>query len=134
MLALNESLTASDGTLFRFGVDSDGNYGYIVTDSEGADSVVPFKKNSGTPQKYPEILTYQNYQNVSIKSPIMATLMWHENIAAIIIANKSILYQNTHEETIINMGFSYDATTDTLTLVDYSSGGRGFELYYCTRL
>ena len=40
---LNESLTASDGTLFRFGVDSDGNYGYIVTDSEGADSVVPFK-------------------------------------------------------------------------------------------
>lgn len=27
---------------FRFGKDSEGKYGYIVTDSEGADSVIPF--------------------------------------------------------------------------------------------
>lgn len=36
------NLTA-DGTPFRFGMDADGNYGYIVTDEAGADSVIPFK-------------------------------------------------------------------------------------------
>jgi hypothetical protein len=29
---------------FRFGCDSDGNYGYILKNDEGADSVIPFKK------------------------------------------------------------------------------------------
>ena len=36
-------LRASDGTPFRFGVTEDGEYGYIVTDEEGADTVHPFK-------------------------------------------------------------------------------------------
>ena len=45
---VNSKLVASDNTPFRFGVTSDGQYGYIVTDSEGADSVIPFKKY-GTP-------------------------------------------------------------------------------------
>ena len=40
---LNSSLTA-DGTPFRFGKDSEGNFGYIITDETGADSVIPFKK------------------------------------------------------------------------------------------
>lgn len=39
---LNNALVASDNTQFRFGVTEDGKYGYIVTDEEGADSVVPF--------------------------------------------------------------------------------------------
>lgn len=37
------NLIASDGTAFRFGVDADGKFGYIVTDSAGADTVIPFK-------------------------------------------------------------------------------------------
>lgn len=36
-------MVASDSTPFRFGINENGEYGYIVTDSEGADSVVPFK-------------------------------------------------------------------------------------------
>ena len=90
-----------------------------------------WKKFGGTPQKYPEILTESNYQNVSIKSPKMATLVYlGGNVASIVIVDKTIIYQNTYLETIINMGFSYNATTDTLTLINYSSGARQFELYY----
>lgn len=44
----NSNLIASDNTTFRFGVNENGEYGYIVTDSEGADTVIPFKKY-GTP-------------------------------------------------------------------------------------
>ena len=40
--AVGDRLTASDNTPFRFGVTEDGKYGYIVTDSEGADTVIPF--------------------------------------------------------------------------------------------
>ena len=61
----------------------------------------------------------------------MATLVYlNGSNASIVIVDKAIIYQNTYEETIINMGFSYNATTDTLTLTNYSSGGRQFELYY----
>ena len=90
-----------------------------------------WKKFGGTPQKYPQILTNSNYKKVSIKSPKMATLVFLEgSSASIVIADKAIIYQNTGAEKIINMGFSYNAKTDTLTLVNYSSGGRRFELYY----
>lgn len=41
--AVGDRLTASDNTPFRFGVTEDGKYGYIVTDSEGADTVIPFR-------------------------------------------------------------------------------------------
>ena len=40
---INSNLTAG-GTPFRFGKDAEGNFGYIITDESGADSVVPFKK------------------------------------------------------------------------------------------
>ena len=40
----SKNLTASNGTPFRFAVDENGKYGYIVTDSEGADTFSPFKK------------------------------------------------------------------------------------------
>ena len=43
---VNNSLVASDNTPFRFGVNENGEYGYIVTDSEGADSVIPFKNKN----------------------------------------------------------------------------------------
>lgn len=36
-------LRASNGVPFRFGVTENGEYGYIVTDEEGADTVHPFK-------------------------------------------------------------------------------------------
>lgn len=44
--SVNNSLVASDNTPFRFGVNENGEYGYIVTDSEGADSVIPFKNKN----------------------------------------------------------------------------------------
>lgn len=41
---LNNSLTANDGQNFKFSYDAEsGKYGYIVTDSEGADTFCPFK-------------------------------------------------------------------------------------------
>lgn len=91
-----------------------------------------WKKFGGTPQKYPEILTESNYQNVSIKSPKMATLYYAGGgrYQSIVIIDKVVVSQDVPGESAINMGFSYDATTDTLTLVDYGSGGRQFELYY----
>lgn len=39
---VNTNLTA-DGTPFRFGKDSNGNYGYIIEDEAGADAVIPFR-------------------------------------------------------------------------------------------
>ena len=42
---INNNLIASDRTPFRFGVNENGEYGYIITDSEGADSVIPFKSS-----------------------------------------------------------------------------------------
>lgn len=41
---VTRKLTASDNTPFRFGVTASGEYGYVVTDSAGADTVIPFKK------------------------------------------------------------------------------------------
>ena len=44
--AVNENtqnLTTESGTKFRFGQDAKGNYGYIIKDSAGADTVIPFK-------------------------------------------------------------------------------------------
>lgn len=40
MLLLNNDLGG-----FSFGIDEEGNYGYIITDEDGADTVIPFKKN-----------------------------------------------------------------------------------------
>ena len=40
---LNSNLNA-DGTPFRFGKDAEGNFGYILTDETGADSLIPFSK------------------------------------------------------------------------------------------
>lgn len=91
-----------------------------------------WKKFGGTPTKYPETLTNSNYQNVSIKNPSMATLYYAGwgRYQSIVIIDKVVVSQDVSGESAINMGFSYDATTDTLTLVDYASGGRQFELYY----
>ena len=39
---VSQSLTAENGTKFRFGQNSEGKYGYIVN-KDGADTVIPFK-------------------------------------------------------------------------------------------
>jgi hypothetical protein len=44
----NGDLTATDGTSFRFGVTEDGEYGYITTGEDGADTVNPFKRSNDT--------------------------------------------------------------------------------------
>ena len=40
-----QSLTTENGTQFRFGQNSDGEYGYIIN-KDGADTVIPFKKET----------------------------------------------------------------------------------------
>lgn len=40
-----QSLTTENGTKFRFGQNSDGEYGYIIN-KDGADTVIPFKKET----------------------------------------------------------------------------------------
>lgn len=91
-----------------------------------------WKTLGSTATKHPETLTSSNYGTVSIPHPKMViattTATTIENF--IVIANKTILYQNTSRETSAGMGFNYDATTDTLTLVNRDMGGRKFELYY----
>lgn len=44
----NSKLTASNSTPFRFGVNENGEYGYIITDSEGSDIVIPFNSNNNS--------------------------------------------------------------------------------------
>ena len=69
--AVNENtqnLTTESGTKFRFGQDAKGNYGYIIKDSAGADTVIPFKSGeckllgtySGNATISLESLGYQN--------------------------------------------------------------------------
>lgn len=41
---VKQSLTTENGTQFRFGQNSDGEYGYILN-KDGADTVIPFKNN-----------------------------------------------------------------------------------------
>jgi hypothetical protein len=57
----SSSLVASDGTQFRFGKNDDGEYGYIIQDESGADSVIPFKKSSIT-----LIGTYSGNQTIDV--------------------------------------------------------------------
>ena len=52
--AINEQLTAN-GTKFRFGVTSDGQYGYIIN-KDGADTVIPFNSGNGENFDYLPIL------------------------------------------------------------------------------
>lgn len=43
---LNGKLIASDKVPFRFGVNSNGEYGYIITNPAGADTVIPFSSEA----------------------------------------------------------------------------------------
>ena len=43
---VNGHLIASDNVPFRFGVNSKGEYGYIITNPEGADTVIPFSSEA----------------------------------------------------------------------------------------
>lgn len=45
--ALNSNLIANDGTQFRFGRNEEGEFGYIVKDESGADTVIPFRSGKG---------------------------------------------------------------------------------------
>lgn len=92
-----------------------------------------WKTFGSEPQKHPEILTSSNYGTVSIPHPKMAILYTSAQpiyYAPIVIVNKTILLQNSTTESVMGMGFNYDATTDTLTLTNVDIGGRQFELYY----
>lgn len=42
------NLTAQNGEVFRYGIDSNGNRGIIVTGEDGADTVIPFRRDKLT--------------------------------------------------------------------------------------
>lgn len=46
LFILTGKLIASDNVPFRFGVNSNGEYGYIITNSAGADTVIPFSSEA----------------------------------------------------------------------------------------
>ena len=67
---LKEYITASDGTTFRFAHNSDtGKYGYIVADSEGADTFIPFSSGGGDAQKLYDALQYSGLVTEDITLP-----------------------------------------------------------------
>ena len=45
---LYNNLTAQTGQVFRYGIDSNGNRGIIVTGEDGADTVIPFRRDKLT--------------------------------------------------------------------------------------
>lgn len=49
---------------FRFGKDTEGNFGYIITDSTGADTVIPFRKNQLMNLELTEVKTTNSKYNL----------------------------------------------------------------------
>lgn len=62
----NKKLVAENGTSFRFGVNEKGEYGYIVTDEEGADSVIPFSSDDGGEEYRVQVVNRLKNINVGI--------------------------------------------------------------------
>jgi hypothetical protein len=75
-IVLRDNLTASDNTVFRFGVDAEGKYGYVITDSEGADTVIPFSNDEEFRLMIVGALQYSGLG-------ITAESTWEEIIAAL---------------------------------------------------
>lgn len=85
-------LVAEDGTRFRYGVTTDGKPGYIITDEDGADAVIPFnyKKNDF------EIVDSNTYIFSQTYKQVKAISLYYsgESDAGITyIGNGSIAYQ-----------------------------------------
>lgn len=59
---LNENLTASDSTKFRFATDGEGNYGYLKAD----DSFVPFKSGADYDLEYAGTNTTSTTVKISV--------------------------------------------------------------------
>ena len=117
---LNESLTASDGTLFRFGVDDNGNYGYIVTDSEGADSVVPFKSESELHHES-YLLNARNWITISL-------LEEPKKLIAVYYYTAGFIYDVVNDEIVI--GANATATGSYTNFANMSEDHKTFDLYY----
>ena len=69
---VNSNLTA-DGTPFRFGKDSDGKYGYIITGEDGADTVIPFKSSVEIGEVTIKSFIIGNYFQPSISRSFIAS-------------------------------------------------------------
>ena len=105
--AVASSLVASDNTVFRFGVDSNGNYGYVITDEAGADTVIPFKK-SGSEHGKMTVKAQQSMNigwNIDKSGTVSATYVTKAPCNAIVIAyaNSTVGYPNTSFGTACQM-------------------------------
>ena len=88
ILNLCQSLTAENGTKFRFGQNSEGEYGYIIN-KEGADTVIPFKQDITTISGYlnnktsPKLIDVNKYGKCTITCSLeksFVTIKLNENI------------------------------------------------------
>ena len=128
---LLQNLIATDGTKFRFGIDNNGNYGYTIKDSEGADTVMPFKKNvslsfeeiynkKGTSIKYSYTVTKEGYYSVYIRPGATSsninstgTILYSTNISAI---NCKYIYCKPNDTITLSCGFSSTSKSYALLL------------------
>lgn len=110
---IDNGLTASDGTHFRFGKDEDGKYGYIITDETGADTVIPFNTKK-------RIVNLGEFNSKSSHTIFLTDYKGYQNftIDDFILINCKLLYENIYSnvDTSQNIIGSYDQKTGTLIL------------------
>lgn len=132
------NLTASDNVVFRFGKTPEGKYGYVVTDSEGADTVIPFSgngetlatRNFGGGVNSGETYTVSATANLDANSKYHVTFigfqacsnMWSANSSMVVDElNCSAPFTKINEQSIIENGGSGDLTGKTITTRSYSA-------------
>jgi hypothetical protein len=116
---VNTNMTASDGTPFRFGVDSDGNYGYITQDEDGADTVNPFK--SGSNIIY--LGQYTGNKTIDVSAYVTSrTTVDDFYFGTVTVSGKSLSLSNSSTKCSVtfgglsNLSRSYDETSKVLTI------------------
>ena len=91
---------------FAFGIDENGNYGYI---KDGADSVTPFKKKVflgtyNSTNKSIDMTSYKNYEKFTIDDFVF-------DIKSVTCA----VYNGDYDLKTLTFNKSYDSTTGVLT-------------------
>ena len=93
---------------FRFGKDSEGKYGYIVTDSAGADTVIPFKKGV-QPMTFSKTESYNTTDTTYFGESYSYGV---DNFTSMTIAVTNV--QTAYNFTVSVYGKKADETVDTL--------------------
>lgn len=104
---LNGKLIASDNVPFRFGVNSNGEYGYIITNPAGADTVIPFSSEAS----YAAAL----YNALKPSGLVNANMTFNQLIAV-------VASQNPATYSLIRSGWTVDTAGGAITPSASSNG------------